>query len=78
MKSKLKALISLLRGAGSAAGVRIRAAMPTQMTVSMLLGIGSFGWGAWEWWGPGPAKVLVGLIFMLNAVGLGAARKAKG
>jgi hypothetical protein len=45
--------------------------LPEQLTVSALIGIGFFGWGAWEWWGPGPAKVLIGAIFLLNAIGLG-------
>jgi hypothetical protein len=52
-------------------------ALPTQLTVSALIGIGFFGWGAWEWLGPGPAKVLIGLIFLLNAVGLGRTGRSK-
>ena len=56
---------------------KVRSVLPTQLTVSALIGIAFFGWGAWEWWGPGPAKVLVGAIFLLNAIGLGRCRRER-
>ncbi len=56
---------------------KVRDVLPTQLTVSALIGIAFFGWGAWEWWGPGPAKVLVGAIFLLNVIGLGRGRRKK-